>query len=137
MKFQGITGNFTEANVEALAVAVFKGEKASSGVLKDLDKLTGGLISEVIKAEEFKGEVDETALLRFTPKGAVKASRLLLVGVGTKSEYKPASVAVVAGTATRFLRKRSIKSFALLPRSGASATDAAQVAVQGDRKSVV
>ena len=36
MKFQGITGNFTEANVEALAVAVFKGEKASSGELKEL-----------------------------------------------------------------------------------------------------
>ena len=35
MKFQGITGNFTEANVEALAVAVFKGESAASGVLKD------------------------------------------------------------------------------------------------------
>ena len=27
MKFQAITGNFTEANVEALAVAVFKDEK--------------------------------------------------------------------------------------------------------------
>ena len=54
MKFQGITGNFTEANVEALAVAVFKGEKPTSGVLKDLDKLTGGLLADVFKAEEFK-----------------------------------------------------------------------------------
>ena len=34
MKFQGISGNFTEANVDALAVAVFKGEKAAVGVLK-------------------------------------------------------------------------------------------------------
>ncbi len=82
MKFQGITGNFAEAGVEALVVAVFKGEKAASNALKDLDKLTGGLIAEVMKAEEFKGEAGQTALLRFTPKGGVQASRLLLVGVG-------------------------------------------------------
>ena len=46
MKFQGITGNFTEANVEALAVAVFKGEKGTSGVLKDLDKLKASLAED-------------------------------------------------------------------------------------------
>ena len=131
MKFQGIAGNFSDANVEALAVAVFKGEKAASSVLKDLDKLTGGLIAEIMKAEEFKGEAGQIALLRFAPKGNVKASRLLLVGVGDKTEYKTHSVAMLAGTATRYLRKRSVKSFALLPRSGASAADAAQNAVQG------
>src|SRR5476649_1732252 len=102
MKFQGITGNFAEANVEALAVAVFKGEKAASNELKDLDKLTGGLVAEVMKAEEFKGDAGQTALLRFAPKGAVKASRLLLVGVGDKSDYKTHAVAALAGTATRY-----------------------------------
>src|SRR5258708_11152720 len=126
MKFQGIAGNFAEANVDALAVAVFKGEKVTSGVLKDLDKLTGGLISAVVKAEEFKGDAGEVALLRFVAKGNVKASRLLLVGVGEKKDYKTHSVARLSGTATRFLRKRNIKSFALLPRGDGSAADAAQ-----------
>ena len=77
MEFQGISGNFTEAGVEALAVAIFKDEKPSSGILKDLDKLTGGQISAVIKSEEFKGEPGETLLLRLAPKGKIKASRLL------------------------------------------------------------
>ncbi len=131
MKFQGITGNFAEANVEALAVAVFKGEKAASNELKDLDKLTGGLVAEVMKAEEFKGDAGQTALLRFAPKGSVKASRLLLVGVGDKADYKTHSVAALAGTATRYLRKRNVKGFAILPRSEASAVEAAQNAVQG------
>ena len=131
MKFQGIAGNFTEANVEALAATVFKGEKGTSGVLGDLDKLTGGLVAAVIKAEEFKGETGETALIRFAAKGKVKASRLLLVGLGDKKDYKTHSVANVAGTATRFLRKRNIKGFALLPRSEGSASETAQNAVQG------
>jgi len=121
MKFQGITGNFTEANVDSLAIAVFKGEKGTTDVLKDLDKLTGGLVAALIKAEEFKGDAGETALVRFTAKGSVKASRLLLVGVGNKAEYHPHAVARLAGTATRFLSKRNIKSLALLPRSDADA----------------
>ncbi len=131
MKTQAITGNFQEANVDALAVAVFKDEKASSEILKDLDKLTGGIISSVIKNEEFKGDVGETALIRFSAKGKGKASILLLVGVGDKSDYKVASVANLSGTATRALRKRNVKSFALLPRSDSGATEVAQNAAQG------
>ena len=131
MKFQGITGNFADAGVEALAVAVFKGEKATSNELKDLDKLTGGLIAEVMKSEGFKGDDGQTALLRFSAKGTVKANRLLLVGVGEKTDYKTHSVAAFSGTATRFFRKLSVKSIAVLPRSEATAVETAQNAVQG------
>ncbi len=131
MKVQGISSNFTEANVDALAVAVFKGEKATASVLKDLDKVCGGLIAAVFKNEEFKGDKGETALIRFVPKGTVKASRLLLVGVGDQKDYGSADIAGVSGTATRFLRARNIKTFALLPRSEASAVEVAQNAAQG------
>ncbi|HMT08223.1 MAG TPA: leucyl aminopeptidase [Pyrinomonadaceae bacterium] len=126
MKLTGITGNFSDANVEALAVPVFKGEKATSGVLKDLDKMTGGLIAAIIKNEEFKGESGSTALVRFAPKGSVKASKLLLVGVGDEKEYKASSVGVASGTATRYLRKRGVKSFAFLGRGDVSSSETAQ-----------
>ncbi len=131
MKTQGINSNFSEAGVEALAVAVFKQEKATSPTLKELDKLTGGLLAPVIKDEDFKGEIGETALIRFSAKGKVKASRLLLVGVGDKADYKAASVAGVSGAATRFLRKRNVKSFALMPRCEDDAATVAQNAAQG------
>ena len=131
MKSQAITENFQEANVDALAVAVFKDEKASGEFLKNLDKLTGGQIASLIKAEEFKGEAGETELLRFSASGKIKASRLLLVGVGEKEDYKAANVAIVAGTAARIFRKRSVKSFALLPRYEGTAETAAKCAVQG------
>ncbi|MDQ3130043.1 MAG: aminopeptidase, partial [Acidobacteriota bacterium] len=131
MKSLAITDNFTEADVDALAVAVFKDENASSGTLKDLDKLTGGLLASVFKAEEFKGETGETVFLRFTAKGKSKAERLLLVGAGDKKEFKTADAAIVSGTATRYLRKRNVKSFALLPRGEGDAAEIAQCAVQG------
>jgi leucyl aminopeptidase len=131
MKFQGITENFSDANVDALAVAVFKGEKTSSGVLKDLDKVTGGLVAPLIKAEEFKGDAGQTALVRFLPKDGVKASRLLLVGAGDKADYHPSNVAMFVGAATRFVRSRNIKSLGVLPRGKFDAVEAAQYAVQG------
>ncbi|MBE7516154.1 MAG: leucyl aminopeptidase [Chloracidobacterium sp.] len=131
MKLQAITSKFTEANVEALAVPVFKAEKASSATLKEFDKLTGGLVADIFKNEEFKGDAGSTALIRFTPKGAVKASRLLLVGVGNESDFEASSVFTTAGTATRFLRTRNVKSFALLSRSKGTASSIAQNAVSG------
>ena len=131
MKSQAITGNFQEANVDALAVAVFKDEKASSGILKDLDKLTGGHIASIIKSEEFKGESGETAYLLFESKGKVKAGRLLLIGAGDKNEYKISDVSIVSGTAARAFRKRNIKSFALMPRSEGDAVEIATNAMQG------
>lgn len=131
MKSQGTTGNFTESNVEALAVVVYKGETAANGDLKALDKLTGGLVAAAINNEEFKGESGETALFRFLPKGNIKASRLLLVGAGDKAKHKAAQVAMSAGTSARFFRKRNIKSFALLPRFDSDPVTVAQNAVQG------
>ncbi len=131
MKSQAITGNFQEANVESLAVAVFKGEKASDGLLKELNDLSGGLVAQVIKEEDFKGEVGETALIRIVPNGKVKARSILLVGVGERTDYKTFAVAAVAGGAARFLRKRNVKSFALAPRLGENALETAKCAMQG------
>jgi leucyl aminopeptidase len=131
MRFQAISGNFAEAGAEALAVAVFKGEKPADGILQKLDKITGGLVAPVFEGDEFKGDVGETALIRFTPKGKITASRLLLVGVGKKGDYEPHMASSVSGTATRFLRKRNIRSFALLARSSANPVEETQHAVQG------
>src|SRR5688500_13729282 len=100
MDFHAIPTNFSAAGAEALAVTVFKGDKASSGFLKDLDKLTGGHIAAVLKSEEFKAEAGETALFRLSPKGKMKASRLLLVGAGDQKEFRLLAVADVAGTDT-------------------------------------
>ena len=131
MKSQSITGNYSEANVDALAIAVFKGEKPNSSFLKELDGLTGGLVSTVLKNEELKGEAGEIADLLITPKGKVKASRVLLIGVGEPGEYRLTNVAILAGTAARYLRKKNVKSFALVPRSAEDDGSVASHAAQG------
>ena len=132
MKAQAITDNFLQAKAETLAAAVFKNEKATDGILKQLDDASGGIISSIIKSEEFKGESGETALVYVQPNGNIKASRILLVGAGKKEDYDCAAAAEISGTAARFLSKRNIKSFAIAPRCEmADAADSVAAAIQG------
>ncbi|MGI8565015.1 MAG: M17 family peptidase N-terminal domain-containing protein, partial [Pyrinomonadaceae bacterium] len=121
MDIQTSTGRFAEADVQALAVAVFKDEKADEGLLKELDAATGGIIRSVIEAEELKGKEGETVYIHLggnsNGDGSVKAKRLLLVGVGERESYKLAQISQMAGIAARALRARSVKSIGLITRA--------------------
>src|SRR6266571_2259184 len=119
-----------EIDAEALAVAVFKDEKADGGLLKSLDKAVGGLISDVIKGEEFVGKEGETAYFHVSAKD-LKARRLLLIGCGDRGSYKSAQVTQLGGTAARFLRSKNVKTIAVVPRADADAERAAQMVVVG------
>src|ERR1700675_3881186 len=109
MKVEATPQTFQEVDVQALVIAVFKDENADEGVLKELDALTGGIIKSVVDSEELKGKEGETVYLHLMG-DALKAHRLLLLGVGERSDYGPAQVAQMAGTAVRFLRGKSVKS---------------------------
>lgn len=131
MKFQAISTKFTEANAPVLAVIVFKGESAKTGDLKTLDSVSGGALSLVLGTKEFKGDSGETAFIHFKPKGKVKASRLLLIGGGTKKDFKISSISVAAGTAGRAIAKKGHSNFAFNPRFQGDAVELASGFAQG------
>ena len=86
MEVKGSSQSCQQVNVRALAVPVFKGEKADEGFLKALDQAVGGLVSAVIEAEEFAAKEAETCLFHLTGEASMKARRLLLVGCGDVAE---------------------------------------------------
>ena len=108
MEVQTSAGRYAEQDVQALAVAVFKGEKADEGILKELDEASGGVVRSVIESEELKGKEGETAYVHLAQGGNLRARRLLLVGVGERGEYKAAQVSQMAGTAVRYLRSKNV-----------------------------
>src|SRR5438128_7215123 len=130
MEVIGSSKPCNEIDAEALAVAVFKDEKADGGLLKSLDKAVGGLISDVIKGEEFVGKEGETAYFHVSAKD-LKARRLLLIGCGDRGSYKSAQVTQLGGTAARFLRSKNVKTIAVVPRADADAERLAQMVVVG------
>ncbi|HYW72821.1 MAG TPA: M17 family peptidase N-terminal domain-containing protein, partial [Pyrinomonadaceae bacterium] len=126
----GSSKSGSEVDVQALAVAVFKDEKATSGILKELDAATGGMISDAISSEEFNGKQGDTAYFHVAHKG-VKARRILLIGCGDQAAYKAAQVTQMAGAATRLLRAKNVKTMAIVPRAEGEAEKVAQTAAVG------
>jgi leucyl aminopeptidase len=131
MQIEVASGSIQDTDVQALAVAVFKDEKGDEGFLKDLDGPCGGVIKSVFDSEEIKGKEGESAFLHLSGNGNAKTRRLLLVGVGERSEYTRASVSEMAGTAVRTLRGKSVKSICLVPRFDGDVEDTAAAAVEG------
>src|SRR6185369_3584825 len=107
MQVEASRGPIAELDVQALAVAVFKNEKADSGFLKQVDELSGGLVHSELDAEEFTGKEGETAYFHLVGNEKLKARRLLLIGVGDSGDYKGAAVSQMAGTAVRSLRSKT------------------------------
>ncbi len=129
MEVRGTSKSCKHIDVQALAVAVFKGEKPNSGFLKDLDKQVGGLISSVMQTEEFAAKEGETAYFHLTNSG-LKAKRLLLIGCGERGEFKAAQISQFGGTAGRFLRGKNSKTIAIAPRVDGDAQSVAQMVIQ-------
>src|SRR5215471_10347772 len=126
----GSVKSCNEVDAQALAVAVFKDEKAGSGVLKSLNAATGGMIAEAIDAEEFNGKQGDTAYFHVSS-NALKARRILLIGCGDRDSYKAAQIAQLGGTASRFLRGKNVKTIAIMPRADGDAEKVAQIASAG------
>ena len=78
MQVEANRGPIEELDVQALAVAVFKNEKADEGFVKKLDELSGGLVRSALDAEEFAGKEGETAYFHLVGNNNLKARRLLL-----------------------------------------------------------
>jgi leucyl aminopeptidase len=131
MEVQTSAGRYQEQDVQALAVAVFKGEKADEGILKELDEASGGVVRSVVESEELKGKEGETAYVHLAQGGRLRARRLLLVGVGERGDYKLAQVSQMAGTAARFLRGKNVKSVALVARAEGDAEGGSAAAAEG------
>ena len=131
MQIENTSGPYQELDVQALAIAVFKDEKADDGFLKDLDAITGGVIKSVIESEELKGKEGETVYLHLMSNNDIKAQRLLLVGVGDRAEYTTTEASQMAGTATRVLRGKNAKSISIVPRLEGNAEEIGSVVVEG------
>ena len=130
MDVRGNSQPINKVDADALAVAVFKGEQADDGVLKSLDKATDGILSSVIKSEEFSAKEGETAYFHLAD-STLKARRLLLIGCGERDDYKARQISQMAGTAARFLRSKNAKTIAIVPRSDGDVEKTAQWTISG------
>jgi leucyl aminopeptidase len=106
------TRNYSEIETEALASYLFEESDPVQGQLDEIDRGAGGLLRKLAKGGEVSGKMLEFTLIH-SPQG-LKASRLLLIGVGKREQFNGAVARKVTGAALRYLKARSIKKFAIL-----------------------
>ena len=85
MKYNLKLGEPEKSRTPCIVTGVFEGGILSP-TAKKLDKASGGYISKVIKRGDLKGEKHESLLLQDI--GGISATRILLVGLGSKSAFK-------------------------------------------------
>lgn len=113
------------------------GQKAKSVVLSEsaqtVDRLLGGLLSEVCTDGEFKGSLGE--LLTIHPMGKLAAKRIVLVGLGAQETVTPQALRRASATAARYLQQSGAHRIALAlhwqPVQGISSDEMTQAEVEG------
>ncbi len=129
MEVKADAGKFFEVEADALVVVIFEGESASDGILAELDAKTDGLVTELMGTDELRGKSGDM-ILAYRP-GALKAKRVLFVGVGKRAEFDLEGVRQAAGAAARHLRSKGAKTMAVLRRSDIDIVESAQAVVEG------
>jgi leucyl aminopeptidase len=98
---------------EAIVAFHFEGDDKLIRETAAIDKASGGLISDVIQSEDFQGKLYQPSLIY--PKGTIPAKRILLMGLGKRSDFHLDTWRGGASKAAQFLRDRGIKEFSLCP----------------------
>lgn len=96
---------------EIIVVGAFEETAKLSGAVSKVDKLTGGMIKEVLGYGDFSGKIYQTLML-YTKKN-LRTKRVLLVGLGKEKEFSLDKLRGVTATAARHARKMGVNSFVI------------------------
>ncbi len=81
---------------ELLVTYAWEGTLARNAHLKDLDAWLDGHISDLFNLDQFTGKKNST--VRILPKNAIPSRKVLIVGLGAKSDFKPDVIREYGGT---------------------------------------
>jgi leucyl aminopeptidase len=102
MKLSSVTRPLVEAEGDVLVVGHYAEEKRLPPDLAVLDKALNGMVTAVLKAEKFEGKPSQIS--HFYTAGRIPAKRVLVVGLGKRSDLDIEGVRRAAATALRRAR---------------------------------
>jgi len=110
MKLIAKKGQIQDQKVDLIIVNLFQNEKKPGGATGAVDKALGGLITSLIKEENFKAKLGQTLLIRTYNKIPVK--KVLVLGLGRQKEFDLEVVRRVSATALKTAKKLNCKTIA-------------------------
>lgn len=121
-------GQIQQEKAELIVVNLFEGIKTPGGATGAVDKALGELITDLIASGDFKGKLNELAVL-YT-QGAIPAKRVIVVGLGKEEEFDLDKVRDAAGTLSKKVRQLGVKSYSTIVHGGGKAGLSVEMASQ-------
>jgi leucyl aminopeptidase len=127
MKLFVMQGKIQESVADTIIVNLFEGVTEPRGATGAVNQALNGAISELIANGDMTGKLGEVSVLY--PRGALTASRVLVVGLGKLDTFDLEVVRRVAGTAIKRARELNANEVAtIIHGAGAAGLEAAQAA---------
>jgi leucyl aminopeptidase len=125
--------DITSIQIDALVLGLHEGGAELTGAALAVDAATTGAVRELLTGGDFAGRVGQDAVIY--PRGALRARRVVLVGLGPLSRHDLESVRRAAARATSRAAELGARTVALsldtFDVRGLARADLAQAAVEG------
>lgn len=103
------TTDLDKQQTDCIIIGVYENKQFSPSAVS-IDKLTQGMISQLIERNDFEGKNAETLLINYIPNSTI--DRILLVGFGKKEKLTPKLFRKALSSAITSLKPSKIKSAA-------------------------
>lgn len=103
-------GNLVDTKSQALILTLFEDSKKLTGLALEIDKLSDGLISELIGNGDFEGKPSQVSVV-YT-KQTLPAKRIALVGLGKQKDFNLEKLRAAFASVMRHLRNMNVKEAA-------------------------
>lgn len=106
-----------KADVLVFGLFAFEKHPGLTGALKTIDRTLAGAVQAVLSDEDFHGKENEVTVVQAhgSPRSALAAKRILVIGLGAKNKYSTKTVCEVAALAVKQAKKMKSKSIVLAP----------------------
>lgn len=129
MKINVLAGKIEKHRTDAAIILIFENEKPGR-TAERVDKALGGMISRLIRKGDFRPKTGAIHLLY--PEGRLPAVRLLLVGLGKRSEFTNNRLRQAAGKAAPSLRSAGAQGITIVTDGiGLDAEELGQALTEG------
>ena len=128
MEIQVIAGGIQATEDELIVINLFEGSEKPGGATAAVDQAISGTIREAIADGDFRGKKGEIAV--FYPRGAIPASRVMVVGLGPQDEFTLQAVREAAAGAARKARELGVQSFSSIVHGAGAGGFPPEVAAQ-------
>ena len=103
-------GMLADTKSQAIILTLFEDSKKLTGLALEIDKISGGLISELISNGDFEGKPSQISVV-YT-RGTLPAKRIALVGLGKQKEFNLEKLRTAFASVMRHLRSINVKEAA-------------------------